>query len=279
MGRLAVIASAAAAEVRTQINVDDMDLDRASSIGRMLRWAWEALMIAAAVLAVLWFNRDDQVAVTTQWAIWGLFLTDYLARLAVAQNRRQFVRTNVIDLVAIIPLDLLRGFRALRVLRIVRSGVVIWRVLRTTRDVLTTNHTGSLLIVAAGLVVVGGTLVSTIEPGIDGIGDGVWWAVVTATTVGYGDISPVTGAGRGIATLLMLTGIGVLGSVTGAIATYAVRLGNRPDTDPDDPDVAHTITRLTHWDELTVEQRVRLTSHLAELAADPSTGPDTPAAD
>ena len=52
--------------------------------------------------------------------------------------------------------------------------------------------------------------------------DALWWAVVTSTTVGYGDVVPATAVGRGIAALLMLTGVGLLSVVTANIAAYFV---------------------------------------------------------
>ena len=55
---------------------------------------------------------------------------------------------------------------------------------------------------------------------IGSFGDALWWAVVTATTVGYGDVSPVTVEGRFIAVVLMLTGIGVIGIFTATVASY-----------------------------------------------------------
>ncbi|MBA4495672.1 potassium channel family protein [Paenactinomyces guangxiensis] len=57
--------------------------------------------------------------------------------------------------------------------------------------------------------------------------DAVWWAVVTTTTVGYGDISPVTLGGRVIATILMFTGIGLIGSVTASVATHFIEYLNQ----------------------------------------------------
>jgi voltage-gated potassium channel len=275
MGRLRTLVTAATEEVRMQLAVDDIALAGAPRWIRTLRWGWESLMVAGAVLAVAWCDRHDTVALRVQWAIWGAFVADYGARLWAADDRRAFVRTNLVDLLAIVPVDLVRGLRALRALRLVRSAVVLWRVLRTARTILSTTHTWSLLVVAAGLVTVGGVTAAQVEPGITSIGDGLWWAIVTATTVGYGDISPVTPFGRGIAAVLMLTGIGVLGAVTGAIATHTVDLAHMAsDSDPDDPDVAHTLHRLLHWDELSVAQRQRLTDHLVRLAADPATGPD-----
>lgn len=52
--------------------------------------------------------------------------------------------------------------------------------------------------------------------------DALWWSLVTTTTVGYGDISPVSGGGRVVAAILMIVGIGMIGMVTGSVATYFV---------------------------------------------------------
>ncbi len=58
-----------------------------------------------------------------------------------------------------------------------------------------------------------------IEPEFTTYGDAFWWAIVTMTTVGYGDLAPVTPFGRVVASLLMLTGIGLIGVITGAYAS------------------------------------------------------------
>jgi voltage-gated potassium channel len=67
----------------------------------------------------------------------------------------------------------------------------------------------------------------TINPNIRSIGDAFWWAVVTSTTVGYGDISPVTAEGRIIA--IMLIGIGAIGAFTATVASFFVAQGEAPD--------------------------------------------------
>jgi voltage-gated potassium channel len=64
--------------------------------------------------------------------------------------------------------------------------------------------------------------ISLVEPKINSFADAIWWSVVTATTVGYGDYSPQTGLGRVIAVLLMIMGIGLIGMVTSSISAYFI---------------------------------------------------------
>jgi voltage-gated potassium channel len=75
------------------------------------------------------------------------------------------------------------------------------------------------------LILVGGGCLSILEPQTvkGGYGDGIWWAVVTASTVGYGDISPSTPWGRIIAVLLMVVGIGLMSTLAASITSYFVQ--------------------------------------------------------
>ena len=82
------------------------------------------------------------------------------------------------------------------------------------------------------------------------ISDGIWWSFVTATTVGYGDISPATPFGRSIAAILMLVGIGLIGSLTSTItALFFHRNESKPSSTKDE--LIHTIhTQLDNFDNL-----------------------------
>ena len=75
------------------------------------------------------------------------------------------------------------------------------------------------------LILVGGGCLSILEPRTvrGGYGDGIWWAIVTASTVGYGDIAPSTVPGRIIAVLLMLVGIGLMSTLAASITSYFVQ--------------------------------------------------------
>lgn len=232
-----------------------------------LWWVYEAVM-AALALVVVWLLTvpDEGAARAANVAIWAVFVVDYGVRLAVASDRRRFVRTNIPDLIAILPLDFFRVARLARLARLtrlLRAGTVLWRITSNIRGVLGTNGLGYVLIATGALVVGGGFAAWAVEEQLETFGDGLWWALVTATTVGYGDISPVTPQGRLVATVLMLVGIGTLGMITGSIATYF--LGHHR-SEPGNPQVEWLREQLGRWDLLEVEERRRLAAMLTGLA-------------
>ena len=79
-----------------------------------------------------------------------------------------------------------------------------------------------MLSVTALLVVVAAQLLHMLEPMPGGFADGLWWAVVTTTTVGYGDITPTTAAGRFVAVMLMLAGTALIATVAASVSAYFV---------------------------------------------------------
>jgi voltage-gated potassium channel len=116
----------------------------------------------------------------------------------------------------------LRVLRLARLLRVVRAATVVGRVLREVRGVALTNGLNWVLIVSLCSVALGALVVWVVEPGIEDFGGAAWWAVVTATTVGYGDLAPENPLAWMVAVGLMLVGIGTLGMLTGSIATYFI---------------------------------------------------------
>ena len=85
-----------------------------------------------------------------------------------------------------------------------------------------------MFMVVAGLILVSGAAISWFEPGIDFF-SGIWWSIVTLTTVGYGDISPSTTGGRVIAVIIMFLGIGLLGMLSANLAALLIRRKMRED--------------------------------------------------
>lgn len=165
------------------------------------------------------------------YTIWALFVVEYLGKLTLAPSRSTFVRTHVIDLV-VIAVPFLRPFRVLRALRLVRPAVVAGEVLGRARRLLT-EHGLHYVVLAAMVVVLGGAAAelgferTALGSNIHSYGDALWWAVATVTTVGYGDRYPITAGGRGVAVILMLVGIGLLGVITANVAAYFVSKGTQ----------------------------------------------------
>jgi voltage-gated potassium channel len=235
---------------------------------------YEGVMLLLATTVIVLLAQPDRGLVrTVNLVVWGIFVVDYVTRLALSGDRRAFVRANLIDLIAILPADLFRAARALRtlrILRLLRATAVLWRVSVAVRGITGTNALGWVLVASSVVVLVGAGGVMVAEPGMEQFGDALWWSVVTSTTVGYGDISPESVVGRLVAVLLMLVGIGTIGMITGSIATYF--LGDR-DAGSADPHVAHLKDVLDSWDELTIEQRRQAAALLGAMAESPQTVP------
>jgi voltage-gated potassium channel len=160
----------------------------------------------------------------TNVVVWLLFGVDYAVRLAVAPDRRRFARGHWFDAV-ILVLPVLRPVRALRLLTALRILNRRTEVLTRGKLALYVGATTILIVAVAALAALDaerGRPGSTIET----YPDALWWAVVTITTVGYGDLSPVTVEGRLVALAMMIGGIGLIGFVTGSLATWIVdRIG------------------------------------------------------
>jgi voltage-gated potassium channel len=158
--------------------------------------------------------------------VWAVFVVEYITKLYLAPSRRRFVTHHLIDL-AVIALPMLRPLRTLRLLRLLRVGVVLTNALGRARDIITHRGLHFVLLTVLALVLVCSGLEVAFEENASGsnihsYGDALWWAVVTVTTVGYGDRYPVTAAGRGVAVVLMLVGIGLIGVLTATVASYFV---------------------------------------------------------
>ncbi len=165
-------------------------------------------------------DRAVLAAEVTTWAVWVAFLVDYVVRLALAPSRRRFVRSHPLELAAVVlPL-----VRPLSLLRVVATLSVLQREAGASlRGRIATYVTGAtaLLVVVSALAVLEAEREHP-DAQITTFPDAVWWALTTVSSVGYGDLVPVTGVGRLVAGGLMVAGIGILGVVTATLASYLV---------------------------------------------------------
>ncbi len=233
------------------------------------RAAWEDVtawpLVAASVVflgAYAWPILDPSLSAgrvalcaTVAGLVWLLFAVDYVVRLALAEQRGRFVRDNLVDL-ASVALPLLRP---LQLLRLVRALRILDRKLGESLR----GRVGYYLVAASSLAIVIASLAvldaerKAPESNITSIGDAVWWAFTTMTTVGYGDQYPVTTVGRCVAVGLMLFGVGLLGSVTASLASLLL------DRVADEDEADRTATRRD-LEELTRETAI-LTAEIQRL--------------
>jgi voltage-gated potassium channel len=159
----------------------------------------------------------DTLTEIGDWAIWLTFLAEVVAMLWVVPDRWAWVRGHGLD-VAIVVLTppvsptVLQTLRVLRLLRVVRLA----RFAPLMRSVFTIEGVRYAAFLAVVVLLGGAEAFATVEN--TSLGIGMYWAISTMTTVGYGDVTPHTTPGRIIAAVVMLVGIGFVAVVTGAIA-------------------------------------------------------------
>ncbi|MGL5867339.1 MAG: potassium channel family protein [Dermatophilaceae bacterium] len=199
---------------------------------RVQRWERRSevpllLLAAAFVVAYAWPVLDPRMSAdlrtgltVASWTVWAAFAIDLMIRLCLAEDRRRYARRHWYDIVLVV-LPLLRPLRVLRVLALARvlnrsaAGSLVGRV--------TTYIAGTAITaVFLGAVAVLDAERHAAEANIVSLGDALWWAATTVTTVGYGDRYPVTTEGRLVAVALMVVGIAAIGAVTASVAAWMV---------------------------------------------------------
>ena len=152
---------------------------------------------------------------TVEYLALTIFAIDYLVRLLLAKDKRQFFFRNILDLLALIPIStLFRGFR------LVRCAILLGRFLKRIRYFGSVSIFIYILIASIVILMTSALIIAPIEE--ISYGDALWWGLETIATVGYGDVTPETPAGRVIAVVLMFSGIGFLSFLTSTVTTYYV---------------------------------------------------------
>jgi voltage-gated potassium channel len=221
--------------------------------------AFDLTLIAAILVSVAVVILDSMASVHARYGAWFtvlewgftlLFTVEYIARLLCVRHPWRYARSafGIIDLLALLPTYLailVPGLHALidvRVLRLLR----IFRILKLGAYVAEFGSLGQALVASRRkifvfmsfvmmVVVVMGTLMYVVEGpdnGYTSVPVGIYWAITTMTTVGFGDITPKTDLGRFLASLMMLLGWGTLAVPTGIVSAEftAQRVQRRPTT-------------------------------------------------
>jgi voltage-gated potassium channel len=198
--------------------------------------AWLPVLIVPLVVPLHGTVAETFDAI--DYFIWALFSVEYVVKLYLSPRRWRYFRTHLLDLliVAVPMFRPLRALRLVRLARLARIGVVLFDGLKRIQAVLTHRGLHFVLLAATGIVVASAALVLSFEQhakgsNIHSYADALWWAVVTVTTIGYGDHYPVSAGGRGVAVVLMLVGIGLIGVLTATVASFFIQ---RQSADADD---------------------------------------------
>src|SRR5687767_4210712 len=214
------------------------------------------VLIIASILVVmldsieLYNERYGHIFYMMEWGFTILFTIEYILRLICIKRPVLYMVSflGIVDLLAIIPMYLsifIVGAQSLLVLRALRL-LRIFRIFKLTHFLTEMSFLGAalrssakkiaifMLIVLAIVVILGSImyLLESEENGFRSIPDSIYWAIVTITTVGYGDIAPVTPAGKFIASIIMLIGYGIIAVPTGIITTEIALMTRSPKNNP-----------------------------------------------
>ena len=234
-------------------------LTREARLRRFVHWSeWPLALLALAIIPALLLDDHTsrpefhRAAETLNWIVWLAFCAELIVKAGLSGNARDFFRHAWFDLLIVIVsppfigpeyiqgLRLFRLARIARLLRLLRAVGVAGIALESARDVLDRRKLHYVALTSIVIVSLGAFGMYGVENGrnaqIHSVGDAFWWSIVTATTVGYGDLSPTTTEGRLIAVVLMLVGIGFISILTATIASSFV--------ETDKHDVARDFERL-----------------------------------
>ena len=202
-------------------------------LGKVERITEIPLMILSLVMIplllgpFLWdmSKNEESLFLIGDILIWGLFAVDMVIKISLSANKINYLKIHWLELIVVaVP-----WFRPLRIIRLIAFAA------KSYRGITRAGKPDFLLVYAVGLVMIGATVVTTVEQGYDSslvsFSQSLWWSLVTTTTIGYayGDTVPVSMAGRAMAVILMLGGLGIFGAITANLAAVFSNAGD-PNT-------------------------------------------------
>ncbi len=222
------------------------------------------VMITFSVLLVMfesveeYSRRFSTELLVLEWIITILFTIEYVARLATVKRPLRYARSffGIIDLLAVLPVYLsffipgaqsllvIRSLRLLRMFRVFKMARWLSEANYLVRAIRSSSRKIAVFLIAVVLlnIIVGSTMyvIEGPEHGFDSMFRGVYWSIVTMSTVGFGDIAPGTGAGQVLAAVLMITGYSIIAVPTGIVSAEVAGVRQQEVSCPGCGSVAHS---------------------------------------
>lgn len=215
--------------------------------GKLFDLALLFLIVSSVIIIILesvesFRNQNGDFLIAVEWIFTGLFTIEYAARIWTVASKRHYIFSffGIIDLISILPtylalfipgahalmvirsIRLLRIFRILKLTRFVGEGQFLMAALRSSKHKIIV-----FLFTVLTTVMIVGTVMYMLEGpanGFTSIPRGIYWAIVTMTTVGYGDLAPKTDFGQLVASMLMIMGYGVIAVPTGIVSSEMISM-------------------------------------------------------
>jgi len=239
---------------KTRQKIHDVIYEADTPAGKVFDISLIIVIVISVILVALetvgWINQQYyEILNIAEWTITILFTIEYILRVISIHHPRKYIFSfyGIIDLLATIPkyislfivgaqLETMMAIRALRILR-------IFRVLHISRYIGESNFLVRSLLVSRAKIVIFllfvlimcilfGTLMYLIEgpeAGFNNIPESIYWCISTISTVGYGDIVPLTGLGKFLASMLMILGYGIIAVPTGIISAEMAQRRKKVD--------------------------------------------------
>ena len=188
----------------------------------LLGVAW--LVVAIAVLTKDLNGSASTFLVGSLFVLWAIALVEYAVRLVITPDRRGYLKRRWVE-PATVVVPPLQGWH---LVGMEKMSLLLYEGELRAETILKHHSLFRVLIAAAGTLFLGSWLVllfeeNAKESNIHSYPEALWWAIVTVTTVGYGDRYPVSAGGRAVAVVLMLVGIGLIGVLTATVASVFVK--------------------------------------------------------
>lgn len=192
---------------------------------------------------------------------WVIFFFEYLLELALSENKAEFVKENIINVIAIIPENIfvfflmvsgmqyyISGLKIVQLSKLIRIILYILKFRSEVHNVIKITLLDYAIAGTATTMVIGAVGMSITED--MSFADALWWSFVTATTVGYGDITPTTIIGKCIAAVLMINSVIFISMLTATIATYFTTKDEYIEKNYENRAVYQIVESLKNFDNL-----------------------------